>query len=83
MDAKLREIEIGFHLYLEASGNHYGAVRRVAPGDRDELIVYIQNEGNFIIPSRAVRSVRDSKVMLDQQQLDERVRHAISRADHN
>lgn len=81
MDAKLEQIEIGFHLQFDETGNSYGAVRQVAPGDRDELIVYIQNEGNFIIPSRAVRSVRDSKVMLDRQQLDERVRHAISRAE--
>jgi hypothetical protein len=80
MDAKLKNIEIGFHLYLEESGNDCGAVRRVAPGDRDELVVYIQNEGNFIIPSRAVRSVHDSKVTLDRSQLDNRVREAILRA---
>jgi hypothetical protein len=80
MDAKLKNIETGFQLYFDESGSNYGAVRQVAPGHRDELIVYIQNEGNFIIPSRAVQSVRNSKVMLDRKQLDERVQHAISRA---
>ena len=81
MEAKLKEIDIGFQLYLEGSGNNCGTVRQVAPGDRDELIVYIQNEGNFIVPSRAVRSVHDSKVMLDRSQLDGRVSKAIARAD--
>lgn len=80
MDGKLKEVEVGFQLYLDESANSYGAVRQVAPGDRDEIIVYIQNEGNFIIPSRAVRSVHDSKVMLDRQQLDDRIQQAISRA---
>lgn len=80
MDGKLKEIEVGFQLYLDDSGSSYGAVRHVAPGDRDELVVYIRNEGNFIIPSRAVHSVHDSKVMLDRQQLDDRIRSAISRA---
>jgi hypothetical protein len=80
MDAKLQDIEIGFQLYSEESGTHYGTVRQIAPGERDELIVYIQNEGNFIIPSRAIRGISESKVILDPQQLDERARDAVSRA---
>jgi hypothetical protein len=80
MDAKLRAIETGFHVYLEEGGKDFGAVRQVAPGGRDELIVFVQNEGNFIVPSRAVRSVSNSKVMLDTSQLGGRVLGAISRA---
>jgi hypothetical protein len=80
MDAKLRAIETGFHVYLEEGGKDFGAVRQVAPGGRDELIVFVQNEGNFIVPSRAVRSVSNSKVMLDISQLGGRVLGAISRA---
>ena len=80
MDAKLKDIEIGFHLSLDESGTDCGTVRQVAPGDRDEVIVYIQNEGNFIIPSRAIRTVSESKVILDPQQLDERPRAAVLRA---
>jgi hypothetical protein len=83
MDEKLRAIETGFHVYLEEGGKDFGAIRQVAPGGRDELIVFIQNEGNFIVPSRAVRSAHDSKVMLDRSQLGERVLGAISRAQQS
>lgn len=81
MDAKLKDIDIGFPLALEENGHNCGTVRQVAPGERDEIIVYIQNEGNFIIPSRAVRGVHESKVLLDPQQLDDRTRQALTRAD--
>ncbi|HWO43352.1 MAG TPA: hypothetical protein VNO43_16280 [Candidatus Eisenbacteria bacterium] len=81
MDDKLREIQTGFHVCLEDSGKDLGAVRRVAPGGRDELIVYIQNEGNFIVPARAVRPGEGAKVLLDRSQLEPRVRDAIARAE--
>jgi len=81
MDQKLREIQTGFHVCLEEHDKDLGAVRQVAPGGRDELVVYIQNEGNFIVPARAVRGARGSKVMLDRSQLEQRVRDAISRAE--
>jgi hypothetical protein len=82
MDAKAKAIDIGFHLYLEEEGKEFGAVRQVAPGGRDELIVSIPSEGNFIVPLRAVRSAHDAKVILDPAQLDKRVLEAISHARH-
>jgi hypothetical protein len=83
MDERLRAIQTGFHVYLEEGGKDFGAVRQVAPGGRDEIIVYIQNEGNFIVPARAVRTAQDSKVMLDRSALDGRVLGAISRAQES
>lgn len=80
MDPRLKDIEIGFQLSLTRNGANCGTVRQVAPGNRDELIVYIQNEGNFIIPAQAIRSIAESKVMLDPQGLDQRTRSAVSRA---
>jgi hypothetical protein len=82
MQEKLKEIEIGFELCLDEDGKSIGTVRHVAPGDRDELVIYVQDGGNFIVPSRAVRSAHESRVILDRSQLDERVLQAISHAEH-
>ncbi|MGH7824880.1 MAG: hypothetical protein ACREQ7_06850 [Candidatus Binatia bacterium] len=80
MDDRLRAIETGFHVYLEDGGKDFGAVRQVAPGGREEIVVYIQNGGNFIVPLEAVRSAHDGKVILDRAGLDDRVRDAIAQA---
>jgi hypothetical protein len=80
MEDKVKAIEIGSQVYLEEGGKDFGAVRRIAPGGRDELVVYIENGGDFIVPLRAVRSAHDAKVILDPAQLEERVLQAISHA---
>jgi hypothetical protein len=46
------EIEIGFQAYVSDGGEEFGAVRAI--GDhRGELIIYVENAGDF-----AVRSTR-------------------------
>lgn len=80
MEDKLKAIEIGFQLFLEEGGKDFGAVRSVAPGGRPEIVVYIENGGNFIVPIEAVRSTHDQKVILDRSKLDQRVRDAIAHA---
>ena len=80
MDDKLKNIEIGYQLFLEEGGRNFGAVRAVAPGGRPEIVVYIENGGNFIVPTDAVRSAHDQKVILDPAHLDERLRNAIAHA---
>lgn len=80
MDDKLKAIEIGFQLFLEENGKDFGAVRAVAPGGRPELVAYIENAGNFIVPADAVRSAHDQRVILDQSKFDQRLRDAVARA---
>lgn len=80
MENKLKAIEIGSHVYLEEGGKDFGAVRSVAPGGRPEIVVYIQNGGNFIVPVDAVEAAHDQKVILDPARLDERLRDAIAQA---
>jgi hypothetical protein len=77
MHEKLKTIETGFTVTVEEEEKDSGTVRQVAPGGRDEIIVYIQNEGNFIVPAQAVRSAQDGKVVLARAELDERVRNAL------
>jgi hypothetical protein len=73
-------IEIGYQVFVEEGGEECGAVREVAPEERDEIVVYIENAGDFSVPTQAIRSVHDGKVILDAQHLDERLRDAIAHA---
>ena len=80
MHQRLKAIEIGFQAYLEEGGEEFGAVREVAPAGRDEIVVYVENAGDFTVPLRAVRSVHDGKVVLDRAQLDQPLLDAIAHA---
>ncbi len=77
---KLPLIEIGFQVFTRDGGEEIGAVRQVVPNDRPEIVVYIENTGDFIIPLSAVTAVHSQKVIVDVDKLDERARVAINRA---
>ena len=47
---------------------------------RAEIIVYIENAGDFIVPAGAIRSVHDGKVVLDSARLDQDLLDAIGHA---
>jgi hypothetical protein len=80
MHERLRAIEIGFQVYIDEGGEEFGAVRDVGPAGRDEIVVYVENAGDFTVPLRAVRSVHDGKVVLDRTHLDRRMCEAIDHA---
>lgn len=72
-------IEIGFQVYLNDGDDEVGAVR--GPGDTpDTIVVYIENAGDFVIPTRAVRAVHYAKVVLDQALLPQPMLDAIAKA---
>ncbi|HVP27943.1 MAG TPA: hypothetical protein VMW35_02120 [Myxococcota bacterium] len=72
-------IEIGFQVFLTEGGEEVGAVHALSPA-RGELVVYVENAGDFQVPIAAVRSVHDGKVVLDASRLDEALRRAIAHA---
>jgi hypothetical protein len=80
MDEILSAIGVGFQVYLEEGGEECGAVRDVAPQSRDEIIVYIENAGDFVVPLSAIESAHDAKVVLDRTRLDPRMLEAIGHA---
>jgi hypothetical protein len=80
MEQSLQKIEIGYQVYLKEGGEECGAVRDVAP---DEIIVYVENAGEFVVPGDAVRAVHDSKVILDRAHLDRTLLDAIAHAHDN
>ena len=73
-------IQEGFEVFL-ADGEHaFGAVREVAPHGRPELVVYVENSGDFYVPFDAVQAVHAQKVLLSANKLDARLLRAIGHA---
>jgi hypothetical protein len=80
MDERLSAIKFGFQVYVEEGGEECGAVREVAPEGRAEIIVYIENAGDFIVPVDAIGSAHDRKVVLNREKLDQDMLDAIAHA---
>lgn len=80
MDDILRDIKVGFQVFVEEGSEECGAVRGVAPEGRAEIVVYIENGGDFIVPVSAVRSAHVGKVVLNSGGLDEDLLDAIAHA---
>ena len=56
-------IEVGFQTFVSDGGEEFGAVRAVAPHGRHELVIYVENAGDFTVPLDAVESVHSGKVI--------------------
>lgn len=73
-------IEVGFQTFVSDGGEEFGAVRAIAQGGRSELVIYVENAGDFEVPLDAVESVHSGKVILTCAKLDRRLREAIGHA---
>jgi hypothetical protein len=74
------KIAVGFQAFTSDGGEEFGAVREVSPGGRPELVIYVENAGDFTVPLSAVEAVHSEKVVLNCAKLDKRLRHAIGHA---
>jgi hypothetical protein len=74
------QIEVGYQTFVSDGGEEFGAVRAVAPDGRPELVIYVENAGDFVVPLAAVKAVHSQKVILDCDKLERRLRQAISHA---
>jgi hypothetical protein len=77
---KLPIIEIGYQTYIADGDDPFGAVREVVPRGKPELVIYVENAGDFVVPLSAVEAVHAGKVVLAADRLDARLIDAISRA---
>ena len=75
-------IEIGYQTFVSDGGEEFGAVREVSPNGRPELVVYVENAGEFVVPLSAVEAVHSQTVILNCAKLERRLRRAIGHA-HN
>jgi len=73
------QIEVGFQVFVKDGGDEVGAVRDLC-GHRPEIIVYVENAGEFTVPVAAVEAVHYQKVILNSGRLPEEMRVALRRA---
>jgi hypothetical protein len=73
-------IEIGYQVFLVDGGEEFGAVREVSPQGREELVIFVENAGDFIVPITAVEAVHFQKVILNYNKLEPRLQQAIQHA---
>jgi hypothetical protein len=76
----MEDIREGFEVFAHDGEKAFGAVRQVAPRGRRELVIYVENAGDFVVPVSAVKDVHAQKVILDRGKLDPRLRAAIDHA---
>jgi len=77
---KLPLIEVGYQAFVTGVDEEFGAVRDVVPDGRPELVVYVENSGEFVVPLEAVASVHDQKVVFDPARLEPGLTEAIRKA---
>lgn len=77
---KLPLIEIGYQVFAVDGGEEFGAVRDVIPGGRPEIVIYVENTGEFVVPLSAIKAVHSQKVVLDMTKVEPRLRDAIVHA---
>ena len=58
----------------------FGAVRQIKPQGRPEVVVYVENAGDFTIPLSVIKAVHSRKVIVDCDKLEHRLRKAIGHA---
>jgi hypothetical protein len=73
-------IEVGHQTFVSDRDAPFGAVRQVAPQGRPELVVYVENAGDFVVPLAAVDAVHEKKVIVNCDKLDRDLRIAIGHA---
>lgn len=73
-------IQVGYQVFSKEGGEEFGAVREVQRGHRPQLIVYVENAGDFVVLPHAIKAVHDQKVILDLGAVDVGLRNAIVHA---
>ena len=74
------QIEVGYQTFVSDGDEEFGAVREVEPDGQPELVIYVENAGDFVVPLTAVKAVHSQKVILDCDKLGHRLRQAIGHA---
>ena len=76
----MEKIQEGFDVFLHDGDKAVGAVRRVSPHGRPEIVIYVENAGDFTVPLSAVEDVHSEKVILHRARIDKRLKDAIGHA---
>ncbi len=68
------QVQEGFMVFAADGASGIGSVREVRPG---ELLVYIENAGDFVVPLGDVKAVHSGKVVLDLDRIEPSLRMAL------
>lgn len=68
------QVQEGFMVFAADGAGGIGSVREVRP---EELLVYIENAGDFVVPLRDVKAVHSGKVVLDLERIEPSLRMAL------
>jgi len=74
------EIKVGDQVFVADGAEVFGAVRQVEPHGRAEIVIYVENAGDFVVPLEAVQAAHAQKVIVDCRKLEHRLRQAIGHA---
>ncbi|MGE0547124.1 MAG: hypothetical protein AB7O24_01600 [Kofleriaceae bacterium] len=70
-------IQVGYQAFVSDGGETFGAVREVSPST---VVVYVENAGDFAIPTSAIHAVHHQKVVFDAGKLEPTLIEAIGHA---
>ncbi len=73
-------IEEGFEVFLHDGDVAFGAVQHAPAPGAHELVIYVEDTGEFRVPMTAVKAVHEGKVMLNKGMLHVELLEAIARA---
>ena len=73
-------IAVGDQVFVADGGEVFGAVRQVTLHGRPELVIYVENAGDFVVSLEAVEAVHAQKVIVNCRKLEPRLREAIGHA---
>ncbi|HEY4187315.1 MAG TPA: hypothetical protein VGP07_19720 [Polyangia bacterium] len=73
-------IQVGYQVFSKEGGEEFGAVRAVERGHRAQIVVYVENAGDFVVLPNAIKAVHDQKVILDLTAVDVGLRNAVAHA---
>jgi hypothetical protein len=71
-------VAVGDQVFLDGNNEEIGAVRQVMP---DQVIVYVENAGDFIVRGPHVKAAHPGKLVLDPNQAEPELL-AAARAAH-
>lgn len=77
---KLSLPRIDDQVFDREGGEVFGAVRAVEPNGKPELVIYVENAGEFTVSLEAVKASHDGKVVLRTGSLSPELRAAIRHA---
>lgn len=70
----IERVQLAQMVFVGAGGEGIGAVREIRP---DEIVVFVENAGEFVVPATAIHAVHDDKVVLAADRLDSDLLAAI------